>query len=89
MNSIAYLAEAVSKTVLEKRAHLGISQESLSLKAGMHRTFISKIEKASQNPTIESIFRLAVAFEIEPEQLVREIKENAVELSRSRGSDEK
>jgi transcriptional regulator with XRE-family HTH domain len=74
------LDEAVAEVIRGHRARLGISQESLSVKAGVHRTFISKIEKSSRNPTIESVFRLSMALGMEPEDLVREIKEKARQL---------
>lgn len=57
------------------RARLGISQEKLSVRAGLDRTFVSKLEKASRNPTIESIFRVADAFGVLPEDLLKEIRE--------------
>lgn len=81
----AYLDQAVSEVIRAHRARLGISQESLSIKAGVHRTFISKIEKASRNPTIESVFRLAAALGLEPEELIFEIKQKAHELAKEDG----
>ena len=80
MHSTATLNEAVSFVIRSHRARLGLSQESLSAKAEMHRTFVSKMEKASRNPTIDSVFRLAKAIGLEPEDLVREIKDKAREL---------
>lgn len=70
-----HLKEAVSTVVRSHRARLGISQEKLSVKAGLDRTFVSKLEKASRNPTVESIFRVSHAFGVLPEDLLKEIRE--------------
>jgi transcriptional regulator with XRE-family HTH domain len=75
MQARKHLNDAVSAIVRAYRAKLGISQEKLSVKAGLDRTFVSKIEKASRNPTIESIFRLSEAFGVLPEDLLKEIRE--------------
>ncbi len=50
--------------VREKRAELGISQEELANRAGLHRTYISDIERGARNPSLESIAKLARALEL-------------------------
>jgi two-component system response regulator len=46
------------------RNHLGISQEELAEKAGLHRTYISDVERGSRNLSLESITKLATALNI-------------------------
>jgi len=46
------------------RASLGISQEELARRAGLHRTYVSDLERGARNPSIESIEKLARALEI-------------------------
>ncbi|MEQ8998825.1 MAG: helix-turn-helix transcriptional regulator [Coleofasciculus sp. B1-GNL1-01] len=50
--------------VKQRRRELGISQEELSFRAGLHRTYISDIERGSRNPSLENIDKLAKALEI-------------------------
>jgi len=50
--------------VRNKRAELGISQEELAGRAGLHRTYVSDIERGARNPSLESIEKLAQALGI-------------------------
>jgi transcriptional regulator with XRE-family HTH domain len=50
--------------VKQRRHELGISQEELSFRAGLHRTYISDIERGSRNPSLENIDKLAKALEL-------------------------
>src|SRR5438477_8208779 len=45
------------------RSRLGISQEELAGRAGLHRTYISDIERGARNVSLESIEKLAKALE--------------------------
>jgi CheY-like chemotaxis protein/DNA-binding XRE family transcriptional regulator len=47
-----------------RRDHLGISQEELAGRAGLHRTYISDVERGARNVSLESIQRLAAALEV-------------------------
>lgn len=46
------------------RSRLGISQEELADRAGLHRTYVSDIERGARNVSLESIDKLARALEI-------------------------
>jgi len=46
------------------RGRLGISQEELAGRAGLHRTYVSDIERGARNLSLESIEKLAHALEI-------------------------
>lgn len=56
--------------VRERRKMLGLSQEILAARAGLHRTYIGMIERAEKNITLENIEKIAKALEVEPEQLL-------------------
>jgi len=49
------------KTVKLWRDKLGVSQEKLAERAGLHRTYISDIERGARNVSLESIQKLAEA----------------------------
>src|SRR5204862_1164845 len=46
------------------RGRLGISQEELAGRAGLHRTYVSDIERGARNLSLESIDKLAKALGI-------------------------
>jgi transcriptional regulator with XRE-family HTH domain len=50
--------------VREERARLGLSQEELATRAGVHRTYIGMIERAEKNITLENIEKIAKALKI-------------------------
>lgn len=55
--------------VKKERQKLGLSQEELATKAGVHRTYIGMIERAEKNATLTSISKIAKALEITVSEL--------------------
>ena len=53
------------------RNQKGISQEKLAELAGLHRTYISAVERERRNISLENIERIAKALEIEPYLLLK------------------
>jgi len=47
----------------ELRERRSVSQEKLAARAGLNRTYISKIERGQRNITLDTITRLAEALE--------------------------
>ncbi|MBA2123959.1 transcriptional regulator [bacterium Unc6] len=54
-----------------RRLKLGLSQEELSSRAGVHRTYIGMIERAEKNITLENIEKIAKALEISLDNLMK------------------
>lgn len=50
--------------VRRKRKELGISQEELAEKSGMHRTYIGMVERGEKSISLLKIINLAKALEI-------------------------
>ena len=50
--------------VRQERTRLGLSQEALASRAGVHRTYVGMIERAEKNITLENIEKIAKALEI-------------------------
>ena len=47
------------------RNELGLSQEELAEKSGLHRTYISSIERFQRNVSLENVQRIADALNVE------------------------
>lgn len=50
-----------------------MSQEELADRAGLHRTYISSVERARRNVSLENIFTLAEALGAQPKDLLKPI----------------
>lgn len=55
--------------VKKYRSEQNLSQEALADLAGLHRTYISAIERERRNISIDNIENIAAALNIEPYQL--------------------
>ena len=73
----AVIVGTVIREVREKR---GLSQEVVSGLADLGRTHLSAIERGVRKPTLDTLFKLAEAMDIPPNELVflieQKIKEN-------------
>lgn len=54
------------------RTAKGWSQEEYAFEAGIHRTYVSDIERGARNPTIEILVKLAKPLGVEAADLIRE-----------------
>jgi transcriptional regulator with XRE-family HTH domain len=50
--------------VREERLKLGLSQEELASRSGVHRTYIGMIERAEKNITLQNIEKIAKALKV-------------------------
>lgn len=64
-----------------RRNLLGISQEELAGRAGLHRTYISDVERGARNVSLESIHRLANALAVPVASLFPEPEQAALTVS--------
>lgn len=63
--------KALGEAIRARRGEIdGLSQEGLADLAGMHRTYVSEIERGLRNPSYRNLFKLAVALELPLSELV-------------------
>ncbi len=66
--------EILAQNLRRLRKSAGLSQEELADRATLHRTYISSIERAERNISIENLFLLARALGAEPADLLKPLK---------------
>ncbi|WP_316902413.1 helix-turn-helix domain-containing protein [Ralstonia edaphi] len=64
------LVTVFAENIRRRRLALGLSQEELAERAGVHRTYVGMLERAEKNVTIYNIERLAVALNVTPASLL-------------------
>jgi transcriptional regulator with XRE-family HTH domain len=68
------ILETFGKAVAAHRRELGLSQESLAERSGLHRTYIGSVERGERNPTLKSIVKIARALGVDSGDLVKGIR---------------
>ncbi len=56
--------------IKQLRKEKGISQEELAFKAGLHRTYMSDVERGTRNVSIRNIEKIAKALSVTPSKLL-------------------
>jgi len=64
------LVAVFAKNVRKRRTELGLSQEELAERAGVHRTYVGMLERGEKNVTIYNIERIAIALKVRPSDLL-------------------
>jgi transcriptional regulator with XRE-family HTH domain len=58
------------KNLRRIRLEVGLSQEDLAGEAGLHRTYVSSVERGERNITLVNIYRLAKALSVNARDLI-------------------
>lgn len=64
--------QLLGDVIRSRREELSLSQEDLALECGLHRTYISQLERGQKSPTLRALIMIAKALKIEPAELVRQ-----------------
>jgi transcriptional regulator with XRE-family HTH domain len=62
----------VARNVRRIRVRKGISQERLAFDSGIDRSYLGGVERATENPTVDLLDRLAVTLEVPLAELFAE-----------------
>jgi len=73
--SLQYCNQNVGRAIRKLRTQKGLTQELLSGFAGIARTHLAMIENGCKKPNIETIWKIALALEMTPSELVSQIEE--------------
>lgn len=64
--------QRVGINVRRFRKERGLSQEALAFECGLHRTYISGVERGIRNPTVVVLEEIATALEVPVSRLLEE-----------------
>ena len=56
------------------REALGVSQEEFAFQCGLHRTYISGVERGVRNPTVLVLEKIALALKVPSARLLEEVE---------------
>lgn len=68
------IKRAFGQAVRLRRAALGISQEELADRAGLHRTYVGDVERGERNVSLVNIAKLAKALGSSPSELFHSVE---------------
>jgi transcriptional regulator with XRE-family HTH domain len=69
--------QRVGFNIRKFRNERGLSQEELAFECGLHRTYISGVERGIRNPTVVVLEQIAFALEVPTWRLLEEGKDKS------------
>jgi transcriptional regulator with XRE-family HTH domain len=72
--TVATLQDEFGTVIRRRRQAAGLSQEALADRAGLHRTYISLLERGQRLPSIAVVRQLATALDTTMASLVAELE---------------
>lgn len=78
------LPQHFGEAVRAAREELGISQEELASRCGLHRTYLAGVERGTRNPSLKSIGKIAIGLGLPVSTLFRRME--TMRLSGSTGA---
>lgn len=70
------IRKALGQTVRQLRLDRNISQEKLAELGSLDRSYISEIENGDKTASIVTIYKLSMALEVKPSQLIEEMEKH-------------
>lgn len=67
--------DAIGKAISKLRLGLGLSQEELAERAGIHRTYVSQLERGIKSPTLAVLMKIAKALGTRSSRLLRSVED--------------
>jgi transcriptional regulator with XRE-family HTH domain len=69
--------------IRSRRKDLGLSQEGLAFRSGLHRTHVADLERGARNPSLMSIAKIAKALKMSLSDLFTNIQSEDKEARRA------
>ena len=83
MREYPHLSDAISRILEKLRMERGMSKSALADFAAMQRKYLFEIEQGIKKPTVNAIFSLCEALQVEPDEFFRQVVNRMKELQRN------
>lgn len=67
------IKEKIGLALRSHREKIGLSQEQLSFKANLHRTYVGSVERGERNISVVNIIALCKALNLKPSELFKNL----------------
>ena len=64
------LSNVIGQLIRNRKTHRSITQEALALQCGIDRSYMGRIERGEVNLTVEKLYEIASALEINAKELL-------------------
>jgi DNA-binding XRE family transcriptional regulator len=78
-----HLPLTLGAAIRSRRKDLGLSQEGLAFRSGLHRTYVADLERGARNPSLMSIAKIAKALKMSLSDLFTNIQSEDKEARRA------
>lgn len=68
------ISKKLGERIQKLRSEKGLSQEDLAFEAGLHRTYISHVERGSRNITVLGLCKIAKGLDMEPYEVLKGLR---------------
>ncbi|GJL85318.1 MAG: transcriptional regulator [Micavibrio sp.] len=68
------VSKKLGARIQKLRTGRGLSQEELAFEAGLHRTYISHVERGSRNITVVGLCKIAKGLGMDPSEILKNIR---------------
>ena len=65
------IEQRLGDVIRERREALNLSQETFAAECGLHRTYISQLERGLKSPTVRVLATIAQTLKLTPDELLR------------------
>ncbi|HEV3344353.1 MAG TPA: helix-turn-helix transcriptional regulator [Pirellulales bacterium] len=71
---ISPATQAFGERVRTRREALGLSQEALAARSGVHWTFLGQVERGRRNLNLHNLLKIAAGLGVDPGELVQGLR---------------
>lgn len=84
MREYPHLSESISYVLEKFRLERGMSKSALADFATLQRKYLFEIEHGSKKPTVNAVFALCEALQVEPDEFFRQVVARIKELQQNK-----